>query len=414
MSFISLLLYIAVIYIRPADWIPAFYGKQLLDWLAILTVFFLAIEAIGKKRKLILNTPQSLLLLGFLVTIALSHLSRFYFWGAYDSFINFSKIVIMFLLFVNVLDSEKKLKVSLWLIVILTVILAIQGIRQFRTGFGWAGQPLTRDGRITWVGIFNDPNDLALGLVVAMGILLAFIFGNTKLFPKIISIPLLGILLYALYLTNSRGGYLAFAGTILFYFLRKFRKKSLAISLGGILLLLIFLLGPSRLSAISISEDSAYGRIDAWYEGFQMMKKAPLFGVGYGMFTEDYHLTAHNSFILVAAEEGLVGLFLWIALIYSCFKGLFILIKNNQSSRPYLSGLEASLFGFLCASYFLSRSYTTIPYIMFALATAFIYTLLKKEDYSFGFKDLKFSGVLSMAILFITWLAMRISLKMLG
>ena len=392
---------------------PAIYGWPLIDILAILTAFSLLFK-MSQTRKLLITTPQCLLLFGFLASIVLSHLSHTYFWGAYDSFLKFSKLVIMFLLFINVLDSEKKVKISLWFIVILTVVIAIQGIYQFQNGFGWAGQPLTKSGRITWIGVFNDANDLALALVMAVGFLLAFVFGKTKIFYKIISFSLFALLLYSLYLTNSRGGYMALAGTVLFYFLRKFRNKIIGISVGVVLVLTLFILGPSRLTTISASEESAYGRIDAWYQGIQMLKSSPLFGVGYGMFTDQFVRTAHNSYVLVAAEEGLVGLFLWVALIYSCFKGLAILKKKNPQVINYAAGIEASLFGFLSASFFLSRSYQAILYVMLALASSFIYTSLKKEDYSFNFKDMRMAGVLSLAVLSISWITMKVSLMMAG
>jgi len=320
----------------------------------------------------------------------------------------------MFFLFINVLDSEKKVKIGLWFIVILTVVIAIQGMYQFQNGFGWAGQPLTKTGRITWIGVFNDANDLALALVMAIGFILAFIFGKTKILYRIISFSLCAILLYAVYLTNSRGGYMALAGTILFFFLRRFKNKIIGIPIGTGLVLILFILGPSRLSMMSASEESAAGRIDAWYEGMQMLKSSPLFGVGKGMFTDQFYLTAHNSYVLVAAEEGLVGLFLWIALIYSCFKGLSILKKKKPQLANYSMGIEASLFGFLSASFFLSRSYQAILYVMLALASSFIYTFLKKEDYSFNLKDMRMAGVLSLAVLFIAWITMRVSLRVAG
>lgn len=413
MAFFTLLLYITCIYLRPAEWILAMYGWQIIDWLAIITAFFIILES-AKSKKIILMTPQNFLLLGFLGTIVLSHLSHAYFWGAYDSFIKFSKTVIMFFLFVNVLDSGKKLKVSLWFIVFLTVILAIQGIDQFKNGFGWAGQPLSKTGRINWIGIFNDANDLALALVMAIGFILAFIFGRVKMISKIISISLLGILLYALYLTNSRGGYLALGATVFFYFLRKFRKKIFAAIIGGIAILLIFAHGPSRLSMISASEESAFGRIEAWYEGIQMLKSSPLFGIGYGMFTDEFRRTAHNSFVLVAAEEGLIGLFFWVALIYVCFKGLSTLKKRNPQLINYTSGLEASLFGFMSSAFFLSRSYQAILYIILALTCSFIYVFLKKEDYTFNYKDMRIAGLLSLGILLVAWITMRVSLRMVG
>ena len=413
MAFISLLLYIICIYLRPQEWIPAVYGWPLVDWTAILTIIFLFLGA-PKEKKLKIKTPQNILLLGFLITIVLSHLAHFYMMGAFNAFVDFGKIVIMFFLLVNVLNSEKRIKIIIWFIILLTLVMAIQGIYQFNNGVGWANQPLSGGERITWIGIFNDPNDLALAFVTAIGFLLAFIFGRTTFFIKIISIPLGGVLMYALYLTNSRGGYLAFAATAAFYFLMRLKNKFFAIVARGALVCAVIILGPSRLSNISVQDASAHGRIEAWHEGIQMLKSVPLFGVGYGMFTDYHHLTAHNSYILVAAEEGLFGLFIWIALIYACFKGLNILTNKNNELKPYALGVEASLIGFLCASYFLSRSYVAPLYILLAIASAFAYTCLKKGDYRFGVKDIKIAGALSVGILVIAWISMRVPLKILG
>lgn len=424
MSFIALLLYISAIYIRPQEWVPAVYGWPIINILAGITAFFLAWD-ISQRQEAHIKEPQTMLLIAFLVCVMFSHLFHIkpYFGGALDSFLKFGTNVVMFLLFVNVLNSDKKIKISIWLIIILTVILAIQGIYQFKNGLGWAGQPLVQveegkaGGRITWVGIFNDPNDLALAFVVAIGFLLAFIFSKSKLLVRIASIPLMGVLLYALYFTNSRGGYIALIATVTYYFLRKMKRKWLALLIGAIMAISILAVSPSRMSDVSVEEESAANRIDAWYEGFQMLKGAPVFGVGYKMFTDYHPLTAHNSYVLVAAEEGLVGFFVWIALIYACFKGLFILsrhsISNVQQSTTYVYGLESGLVGFLSASYFLSRSYIEPFYMMLALASAFAFTMLKKEDYKISGKDLGWAGALALGILVVTWITMKISLRML-
>ncbi|MFA5143025.1 MAG: O-antigen ligase family protein [Candidatus Omnitrophota bacterium] len=421
MSFILLLLYISAIYIRPQEWVSAIYGWPLINILAILTAICVFFEA-GMKQRLRLKEPHMVLLLAFLGAIAMSHLSHAYFGGAWESVLKFSANVIMFFLFINVLDSEKKIKIAIWFLILLTLILAAQGIYQWHNGIGWAGQPILQcsdEGRdiirrITWVGIFEDPNDLALALVVAAGFLVSFIFSKANILLKIISAIALAVLMQALYYTNSRGGYLAMAATVGFFFLLRMKNKILASVIGGILAFAVIIVGPARMSQITAAESSAFGRIDAWFEGFQMLKSAPMFGVGYGMFTDYHSLTAHNSYILVAAEEGLVGFFIWIAIIYVCFKGLFKSADKKNELSSCISGIETGLFGFLCASYFLSRSYVSLFYIILALASAAIFTSLKKEEYAVNFKDMRLVGALTMGILAITWLSTRVSLRLFG
>ena len=156
---------------------------------------------------------------------------------------------------------------------------------------------------------------------------------------------------------------------VAYFFIRRSKHRVAGGIMGGLAALLFFLFGPSRLGMMSAGEDSAAGRLDAWYYGFQLLKHRPLFGVGQNMFTDDYPLTAHNSFVLAFAELGLVGFFFWVGLLYVAFKGL-VLVEKHPRLWPYAVGLEAALVGFCAAAFFLSRTYTLIPYLLVALSAA--------------------------------------------
>ena len=72
----------------------------------------------------------------------------------------------------------------------------------------------------------------------------------------------------------------------------------------------------TRLAEVDAEEASAQGRVDAWYEGIQLLTEHPVFGVGWGMFSDyNFGLTAHNSVVLAMAELGLVGYTFWLALV---------------------------------------------------------------------------------------------------
>lgn len=414
MAFFILLLYIICIYLRPAEWIPAIYGWQLLDILAIVTIFLWIFAGTGSRIRFV-KVPQNIFMLGFLGALVVSHLSHFYFYGALSAFIDFSKTVIMFFLIVNLVNSTKKFKITISLLIILTLILAIQGIIQHRTGFGLAGQPLTKDGRITWIGIFNNPNDLALALVMIVPFLLNSIFGSSPARYKIICLPILGILLYAIYLTNSRGGMVALSAVVFFYFLfRLIRKRYpiFGIIIGIILVALLFTHGPSRMGMLSPEEESAYGRLDAWYEGIQMLKSAPLFGVGYNMFMNYHFRVAHNSIVHCAAETGLIGLFFWVGLFYFSFKGLLNIQKlkdhspNAKSIKFYALALKISIIGFLSSAFFSSRPYIALPYILIALSVALFNTTQRiwgGLENNFTLVDLRNISLLCLGSLGLIW-----------
>lgn len=420
MAFIGLLLYIVCIYLRPAEWVPVLYGTSVMQIIGIVTtVLWIFSMPISKKK--IVKSPLNIFMIGFLFALIVSHLSHFYFGGALNAFFDFSKVLIMFFLITNVIDSFKKFKITISLMIFLSLLLVIQGIMQYEMGFGWAGQPLEK-GRITWIGIFNDPNDLALAFVIIVPFLLNSIFSSPKMRNKIISLPMLGVMLYGIYLTNSRGGMLSL-GVVLFsfplFYLKKKGHMVLGLIIGMFAITLLFAYAPSRMADLSVQEDSAYGRIEAWYEGIQMLKSAPLFGVGYRMFTDYFHYTAHNSIILCAAEAGLLGLFFWIGLFYFSFRSLKLIQENESSVEmknigQYAYLLQIGMIGFLVSSMFLSRTYILLPYLLMALSASLynirwkVYNNLKNNE--IRATDLKNIAFISVASLIFVYFVMKVTI----
>jgi O-antigen ligase len=140
------------------------------------------------------------------------------------------------------------------------------------------------------------------------------------------------------------------------------------------------------MESMSASDESAFGRIEAWYYGIQLFKHAPLMGVGMGMFTESYELTAHNSFILVFSELGFLGAFFFVGIFYFPLSGIaktHYQRNSQQEIQPLLSGsynaILGGMVGTMVSMFFLSRSYDLLPYMLVALPTSMS---LQKTDMS--------------------------------
>ena len=409
MAFLCFLLYLVVLYIRPAEWIPFFHGWHLADVTLVGTAFFLLFGFVA-TRKSPVKVPHNGMILSFLGAIIASHAVHTYIGGLTSSFTAFAPVILMYFVIVNSLTSERRFRLALWMILVLTALLAVQGVHQFQTGAGWAGQRLIDGRRITWISIFNDPNDLALAFVIMVPVLLAALFKPTFFGFKVIPLSLLGLLLYGVYLTNSRGGFLGLMASVMFFFLKRSRWVIPGAIIGGVLSTLLFLFGPSRLGLMAATDESAFGRLDAWYYGFQLIKANPIFGVGQNMFTDQYPLTAHNSFVLAAAELGLVGLFCWVGLFYTSFKGLSLIQKHCPRLAPYAYGLQASLMGFAATTFFLSRTYTELPYLLCGFSAA-LYSIARQEtdrvEFRFTSKDARNVLVLSLGSLLLVQIATK-------
>lgn len=375
MSFIALLLYFFCTIIRPQDWMPGFIERPLVNILANTTIVLLLFERMVKREMRLAKVPQNLLMIGIFASILMSHVANTYFQGLTDAWNRFLGTFLLFFIIINALDSERKIKITVWVLAFLVLALVPQCVYQLQHGYGWAGQPLVYDAardekRVTWIGIFNDPNDLGLLFVTMCGLVLPFIFGKTAIVSRIISAGLLWSYFYGIFLTNSRGALIGIMVTIYFFFVRITRKFVLGGIIGGALAFGVLAIGPSRAKIINTTEASAYERFELWYQGILMMKSKPLFGVGFNMFTDQLAFTAHNSYVLAGAELGFFGLFFWMGLIYSSYKCLSFVQTNNPGMRNYAIGLQTALMGFCAAAFFLSRTYTILPYIFFAMAGA--------------------------------------------
>jgi putative inorganic carbon (HCO3(-)) transporter len=407
--FIAMIGYLALVLIRPQDY-PALVdsiGVPLLPIALIVAALFWLLS--GRKR---FDAPQYLLLLLFFIVLMLSNVANGWFGGALDQMSKFAPTVLAFVVLANAADSPRRVRIIMGMFTVCATVLALHGIEQSQLGVGWTGIGMSQETRIQYVGIFNDPNDLGLLFVMClpMAVYLAMrggLFGFAKLFWLAAS----GILLYGIYLTDSRGTLLATLVVLGIYVWWR-RGVITAGVLGAIALVGLMALPSSRMQELDVSEASAAGRVDSWYEGMQMFRQNPVLGVGADMYTDINPLTAHNSFVLVLAETGIIGFALWIAFIGYCFRMMLVAIREPPEELLAGADLESaednadhgatpgpdpalveawyadrdtaltlllSLCGFFTAAFFLSRSYLVILYLLAALVVAH-YTGMRQRN----------------------------------
>ncbi|APG26441.1 hypothetical protein A7E78_00305 [Syntrophotalea acetylenivorans] len=391
MLFYLLCIYVSLYYIRPFEWYGPLRGLPIFAVLGIICLLALFYcWATDKIRLFAYKTDY--MMAGFVLAIVLSHLSNGYFGGAVDSVMQFLPSLVGYFLIAHGLDNRQKVNRFILLLIVLSTYLGYEAWLQHSQGFSHGGlEPLYQqitnaDGvrepllRVRWYGLFNDPNDLGLALVIAVPFLIQRILEK----KYIIAVVCLPTLLYAIYLTNSRGAMLALLAAIFTFFILYYQSKK-GMIFGVILTGLLIVFGPSRMAEISAGESSAYGRIEAWYEGFQMFKGSPLFGVGKGMFTDYHALTAHNSYMLVLAELGAVGSFFFIGVFFYSLrwaqKPFFSKrsMPSNSQEHGLLAACYGSLMGLMICMFFLSRAYILLPFMVLALLTSFINKLNSTE-----------------------------------
>lgn len=348
---------------------------------------------------------RHLFLIGsFVIAIELSLIMRGWFGGALDALIEFSAPAILWLLTVLLVTTMRRLKVTCALLAICMTVLSIAAISAYHYGFmvqelvvrestdvenhistpGIEGDVAPPDmipaedtsdqnrWRVHSWGFLSDPNDFSQAIVMVLPMLIGG-WIRRKPLRNLLRIWIPGaLLLYAAYLTHSRGATLGLGALLLFGMMRKVGRVKAAVMV-GIFAFALVVVGFTGGRSYSSSDESAGGRIAAWSEGLSMLRGHPITGVGYGNFTENFAYTAHNSFVLCFAELGLLGYFFWIAMLVLAFKEIgeaIAVSAPGSDERRWATLLRLSLIGFLTCAAFLSRTYQPTLYILLALCIA--------------------------------------------
>lgn len=226
-------------------------------------------------------------------------------------------------------------------------------------------------------GTLPHPNIFAAFLAVAV-FFLYYLISEKRIWDKkscrqninfcfrcLISISLMFFLTYALFLSFSRSVISIFILLSLFFFWSNKKKESIKLLFFGFIFsvaVLFAVLSPeilSRARQTSLSDQSIDARRQYIKSAILMIKENPIFGAGYGNFTDKLRLAAkklqnweyqpvHNIYFLVASETGLSGLLSFLALLFfAVFYKIKENLKNQESFTVFLIFLLFLLVGFV-------------------------------------------------------------------
>jgi len=383
MSFVFFLLYLTLTYVRPYELYPQLAPLRLMLVVGgaglLVTLATIPMSGFSFKAK------QLPLVLAFALWAAFTLvLSLRWFGGALDALNGFAITLVSFVLAVFSLTTELRLRITLTMIVLLSLFLVLMDFLAFHYGIfrdilileqvldSTTGAVALR-ARAT--GFMTDPNDLAQGFLTAIPFVALAWRARSPFRNFFLAILPMIALLYGVYLTGSRGAVISIM-VMLFIVIRP--KLG---NIGSSVLVILAVLG---VLAISFggrqlgTDESVVGRLEAWSQGIQLLKQHPLTGVGYGMFTDYNPITAHNSFVLCFSELGLPGYFLWIALLLITVLELNAIRKlpaetdSDRSLQRIARSIQIALYSFLVSAWFLSRTYIATLYLLIALAIAVV------------------------------------------
>ena len=250
---------------------------------------------------------------------------------------------------------------------------------------------------------YYDVNDLALLVVSSMPLAVLLLRPGSSVPRRLFALVALAIFVVTLVYSGSRGGFLSFV-VVGAYLLFRYHALPVRVRVGSVVagVLLLLAAGSDRYWSLiqtllrpqqdyNWSGNAYDGRIEVWKRGLGYVVEHPALGLGAAAFPvaegelsamarrrHELHKdvkwsVAHNSYLQVAAEGGLPGFALFMAM------GVAALRALRRVSRAVRHGLAAprhatvaqalhgALIGFAVGAFFISAQYFAYLYVLVGL-----------------------------------------------
>lgn len=353
----------------------------------LLAIALCLLDRMPARRLKPLDVRATRWMIALAIWMALSVPGALWPGGAFATFLDFVKTVLISLVIITAVRSVQDVERLTLIYFVGAVIFAavVLSRMQFQ---------LAAEGRLERL-YFYDSNDFATYAITAMPLGLYFAASERRLWVRCVAWAGIALLTAGFIWSGSRGGFLAFIAVIAYFLLRYTSVKRSwrwsAVAVIGMLLMatagdaywtrINTVLHPTRDYNLTSDE----GRLRLWRRGVGYMLDHPVLGVGAGNFPRAEGTISplieraprgrsvkwgppHNSYVQVGAELGIVGLLIFAAFLISVFRALSRFPTRTGPPVRLAQSLTASLIGFVVGAFFLTLAYHDMLYMLTSLA----------------------------------------------
>lgn len=320
---------------------------------------------------------------------------------------------VIYLLVSRVLFTDWRLRIALFVVVLLNFKLAQFVVRMYFSDLaaGRSREHLSAFGvDAASVGYFANSGDLGLAMCVILPIAAYMFFSEKKKWMRLVLLVTLAGFFGAIVLCGSRGALVGAVAVALAAWLRS-PRKFIAVFMTVFFAIGAWLVLPSEnkdrfRSGMEYEEDAtASARIRYWKTGLHMFADHPVFGVGPGNYarvrvsgyahieaSQGYHVSyiaSHSTYIDALTELGLVGTLAFLGVMGAFFwtnyrtrKELRARGRAGAKDLEYCLtfGMDLAMVGFLASGAFLSVLYYPHIWILLGFSAALQRASLRSED----------------------------------
>jgi putative inorganic carbon (hco3(-)) transporter len=400
MAFFLFILVNAALFIRPGEIVPALLGWEIYFYVILACLIAAAPDVLRTLSGQPLDTqPITLSVFGMLIAILLPSLLAGDMGEAWRTGFYFAKVIVYFLLFVSLVTTPARFRILLSCILAFCSVVTLLAVLRYHDVIHLETIETLKDSvsgdygatidikRLQGTGIFQDPNELCVLLSAMLPLSLYFFLASRNIFLKVACVGMAPLFGYAVFLTQSRGGFIAFLGglAVLSWIRLGWRKTALVGAIGVPALLFLF---AGRQTDISTSTGTAQTRVELWRDWLTTFRENPLFGKGMtlkkdedpsrpteNLPEEERRHEAHNAYLQAFADLGIFGGCLFVGAFVTAGWSIYrlqtpevmMLNRDLQRMQPYvLAALAAYAIGMMT----LSIPYTMPTFLMLALSVA--------------------------------------------
>lgn len=403
--------------------IPA---KELIaEILVILSLMFWGFKTLSQEKAKLTSSTLNFPILSFISICVLSLIWSNSFFISLKELPLFLAGPLLYFVITNNISDERQISRILNVLLIVGSLFGIYGIFQYK-GIDFSFW-MRNIGRQQVFGLFGNVNFFAEYLIVPLPIAVSLFFTTQNKLKKILLLIGIIVMSASLTATFTRGSYLGFGVSLIFMsflflisrgkkFIKKNRKIFIIILTVVIIITFLFIIPnplnksgtaiekiKSRISISQLSQSSSIKRrIATWKFTILMIKDHPLLGSGIGtykyntlkyqaeffkqgenrsLYPHGFADKAHNEYLQLWAEIGIVGLGIFIWLIISYFScGIKILRKiKDEYKQGIIIGLMGSVVAVLIDGLFGFPLHLPATVILFWLVLALTIVIIKIE-----------------------------------
>jgi len=214
LAYLGLLTFTALLYLRPQDEITPLAFVPIAELTALSALAALVFGRISKGLAVTKVTPELIGVVALGAVMLFTAPFSIWMGGSVETFTDlYVKVLLIFVLTLNTLNSPARVRQFTWVIVMATSYIAFRSVFDYARGFN-----LVENGRVQGAvgGMFKNPNDLALNMVAVLPLAVMLAMRAVKPVGRLAAIAGAFLMIGAVIASQSRSGFLGLAAMFLF------------------------------------------------------------------------------------------------------------------------------------------------------------------------------------------------------